>query len=109
VVAVHGHEAGYGRCGGVAIQAGVAVIEAVGNCRCQSCLPCLCSVREGSWGEGVVVPEPGIPETAIRKRSDGGIDWNFAGLSGQLLPGWNLGSKSYPRSSRRVGSLGLPC
>ena len=26
-----------------------------------------------------------MPETAIRRRSDGGMDWNLAGLSRQLL------------------------
>ena len=32
---------------------------------------------------GVPVPEPGMPETAIRIRSVGGMDWNFAGLGSQ--------------------------
>ena len=31
------------------------------------------------------LPEPGIPETAIRRRSDGDRDRNFAGPRGQLL------------------------
>lgn len=31
----------------------------------------------------VVLPEPGMPETAIRRRSLGGIVWSFAGLSSQ--------------------------
>ena len=31
------------------------------------------------------VPEPGMPDTAIKRRSDGGVDWNFASLSCQPL------------------------
>jgi hypothetical protein len=33
------------------------------------------------WWVGKRVPEPGMPETAIKKRSVDGMDWNFAELS----------------------------
>jgi len=28
------------------------------------------------------LPEPGIPDMAIKRRWVGGVDWNFAGLGG---------------------------
>lgn len=47
----------------------------------------------------VVLPEPGMPETAIRRRSLGGIVWSFAGpRSSQPIylpgpPSYSLGSQ----------------
>jgi hypothetical protein len=39
--------------------------------------------RAGRESKGEL-PEPGMPEMAIKRRSDSGIVWNFAGLGGQL-------------------------
>jgi hypothetical protein len=44
--------------------------------------PFLFSNVKEEWKGMKVIPEPGIPEIAIRKRWVGGMVWNFAGLGG---------------------------
>lgn len=39
--------------------------------------------RRVTVAANVVLPEPGMPEIAIRRRSVGGMVWSFAGLSCQ--------------------------
>lgn len=100
VVAVHG-DVGCYWCGGVGwgILGGVESVQAGGYLGCEGCFAWV-SMSELGWdiekgwdrrtgqGKGVVmaeVPDPGIPDMAIRSRCDEERVWNFAGLGSQLL------------------------
>ena len=70
-------------CCGFAVDRGRERVETSGYCCCESGFAFSVSYWSGLKGGGVQkLPEPGIPDMAIKRRWVGGVDWNFAGLGG---------------------------
>jgi hypothetical protein len=65
-----------------AVEGGREGIETGGYCCCEGGFAFSVSYGSGLRRGEQELPEPGIPDMAIKRRWVGGVDWNLAGLGG---------------------------